>query len=35
MNYDSFWLKMMFIAASYRVGKHGQLFRTADRNTLA
>ncbi|UOF17346.1 hypothetical protein IEQ11_12255 [Lysobacter capsici] len=35
MNYDSFWLKMMFIAASYRIAKHNQLFRTADKTTLA
>lgn len=35
MSYDLFWLKMMFISAAYRVAKDGELFRTADKTTLA
>lgn len=35
MDYDSFWLKMMFIAAAYVTTRGGGGLRTADKNTIA
>lgn len=35
LKYDSFWLKMMFIAGAYVVASSGRLFRPAHRKTIA
>lgn len=34
-SYDSFWLKMMFIASAYVIGSQGHVFRQAHKKTLA